>query len=154
MMKAVRAYGPRDFRLEDVAIPKCGPGEVRMRTLAVGVCASDGKMFAGGDLYWGKNGRVLSVPVTPGHEFVGIVDEIGPSEPGREGEGRIPADLKVGDVIVAEQCVPCGKNCWFCQQGFHHKCDSLRVFGQGLDGAMAEMVLLPNQVFIHKVRCG
>ena len=58
-MKAVRAYGPKDYRLErDVPLPVPSEGEYLMQVKGVGICASDVKMFVGSDFYWGKNGRV------------------------------------------------------------------------------------------------
>ena len=50
-----------------------GKGEVLARVLGVGICASDVKMYDGAEFYFGPNGRVRSLPVIPGHEFVARV---------------------------------------------------------------------------------
>ena len=146
-MMALKASGPRDYALTtDAPRPEAGPLELVLQTIAVGICASDSKMFAGGDLFWKQpGGRVsASLPVVPGHEFVGRVALIG--EPRRPEH----AALAVGDVVVVEQLVACG-NCWFCKHGGPHKCDLLKVFGQGLDGPLAELVRIPATAFVHPV---
>ena len=51
-MKAVRVYGVRDYRLEKVPVPTPGPGEVLVKVLTSGVCASDVKTYLGARV-WG-----------------------------------------------------------------------------------------------------
>ena len=46
-MVAVRVYGAHDYRLEEIPVPEIGPGEVLVRVLATGICASDVKTHAG-----------------------------------------------------------------------------------------------------------
>ncbi len=46
-MQAVVCHGPRDYRLEEVAVPTPGPGEALVRVEAVGICASDLKCYHG-----------------------------------------------------------------------------------------------------------
>ena len=43
-MRAVRTYGPRDYRVEEVPVPEPGPGELLIEVGAVGICASDMKL--------------------------------------------------------------------------------------------------------------
>jgi len=50
-----------------------GKEDVLVKVLGVGICASDVKMFDGAEFYFGPNGRVKSLPVVPGHEFVAEV---------------------------------------------------------------------------------
>jgi hypothetical protein len=54
-MKAVVCHGPRDYRLEEVPAPQPGPGEVLVRVVLAGVCASDGKAWDGAPKIWGTN---------------------------------------------------------------------------------------------------
>lgn len=141
---AVLAYGPADFAFTNTSAKRpLQSGEVRIEVEACGICASDVKMFKGSEdldscFYWGTNGRVRNRPVIPGHEFVGTVVE-------SRLHGYTP-----GDRITAETQVSCG-NCWFCTNGHKHKCDSLRIFGQGIDGAMATHLVLPQGSAIHRV---
>ena len=71
-MKAVVAYGAKDFRLEEVEIPKVEAGEVLIRVNATGICASDRSIYNGGDPWGG-----VRSPHIPGHEFAGTVVELG-----------------------------------------------------------------------------
>lgn len=68
-MTAVRNYGSRDYRLETVAKPSAGPGEVVIRVDASGICGSDGKCFAGGRMFWDGERPWVRTPVTPATNF-------------------------------------------------------------------------------------
>ncbi|CAF0840152.1 unnamed protein product [Rotaria sp. Silwood1] len=143
-MKAVIANGPKDYKLiYDKPIPTIQDGEVLVRVLTSGICGSDLKMYEGSEFYWGIGGRARR-GVIPGHEFVGLVVDIDPS---------IARDqsISVGDVIVAEQLVACRDQCWFCKNGMEHKCDSLVIYGQGIDGCMAEYMIYKKGSWLHKV---
>lgn len=68
-----------------------------------------------------------------GHEFTGVVDEVGSAVEG----------LKLGDAIVSPFTVSCGQ-CFFCTRGFSSRCDKSLLFGCALlDGAQAEYVRIP-----------
>ncbi len=73
-MKAVKAYAPKEYRLENVPVPKPGPGEAVMKTAACGICGSDLHCFRGAPSYWGDADTPSWVkpPFTPGHEFSGV----------------------------------------------------------------------------------
>ena len=134
MMNAVRNHGPHDYRLEQVAKPSAGPGEVVIRVDASGICGSDGKCYTGGEMFWGEPSWVKA-PVTPGHEFFGTVTELG------EGAGELYG-LKLGDKAIAEQIYPCGK-CRYCQRGQYWMCEVHNIYGfQGdvADGAWADFM--------------
>src|SRR5258708_1035929 len=68
----------------DRAVPEAGPGEVRVRVRACGVCRTD-LHLAEGDL------APRRPRVTPGHEVVGVVDQLGPGTTPRQRGDRIPA---------------------------------------------------------------
>lgn len=51
-MQAVVCHGPRDYRLEEIAVPQRGPGEALIRVEAVGICASDLKCYHGAAKFW------------------------------------------------------------------------------------------------------
>lgn len=128
-MTAVRNYRPRDYRLETVAKPTAGPGEVVIRVDASGICGSDGKCFTGGGMFWDGDPWVKT-PVTPGHEFFGTVAQLG------EGAGKRHA-LAVGDRAIAEQIYPCNR-CRYCTRGQYWMCEVHDIYGfQGgvADGA-------------------
>ena len=66
-MRAVVVHGVEDYRLETVAVPEAGPGEVLVRVLASGVCASDAKTYLGAARVWGGEGMpaYIQTPVIP-----------------------------------------------------------------------------------------
>ena len=145
-MSAVVCHGPEDYRLERVPKPKPGKGEVLVKVLAAGICASDIKCYRGSPRFWGPPKPYVKAPVIPGHEFVCRVVEADPEVAGRYG-------IKPGDKTVAEQIIPCWR-CRFCLQGEYWMCEEQRVFGfqGGLnDGAWAEYMLYPRGSIIHKV---
>lgn len=132
-MTAVRNYGPRDYRLETVARPTAGPGEVIIHVDASGICGSDGKCFTGSGMFWEGDQPWVKAPVTPGHEFFGTVIELGESAGEKHG-------LSIGNRAIAEQIYPCNR-CRYCQRGQYWMCEVHDIYGfQGgiSDGAWAE----------------
>lgn len=146
-MKAVRVHGIQDYRLEEVPVPQIGPGEVLIRVLATGICASDVKTFHGARV-WGSEeiAPYIEVPVTPGHEFVGQVVALGEGAAEKYG-------LAVGDMAVSEQIVPCWQ-CRFCRRGQYWMCQRHDIYGFKKDraeGAWAEYMRFPANAINHKV---
>ena len=147
-MRSVMCYGPRDYRFEEIAVPKVKPDEVLVRILGAGICAGDTKCYSGAPLFWGDEYRkgYCQPPVTPGHEFVGEVVALGEGAAEKYG-------LDIGDWAISEQIVPCWK-CRFCQRGQYWMCDKKHdVYGfrQRTFGAMAEYMLFPADAINHKV---
>ncbi|MDO4888733.1 MAG: L-idonate 5-dehydrogenase [Actinomycetaceae bacterium] len=69
-MRALYIHGKEDIRLQDVATPEPGPGEVRLRMAYAGICGSDLHYY-----FEGANGAfVVEEPLIPGHEVSGTVD--------------------------------------------------------------------------------
>lgn len=136
-MEAIVCFGPEDYRHQEVPVPQVGPGEVLLRVLAVGICASDAKCWSGAPLFWGDATRTgyCQAPVIPGHEFSGEVVALGPGV----------ADLRLGDRVVSEQIVPCGL-CRYCRHGQYWMCQRHDIYGfrQASQGAMAQYVKLPH----------
>ena len=75
-MKAIVISGPGRAELRDVATDAPGPGDVRIRLLATGICGTDVEIFDGTMPYFTSG--MASYPVIPGHEWVGEVVEAGP----------------------------------------------------------------------------
>lgn len=93
------------LRVEDVELDPPGPGEVRVRIAAAGVCHSD-LSLARGTL------RTPAVPVVLGHEGAGYVTTVGP---------EVTA-FAAGDPVVLNWSPACGR-CWFCAHGEPYLCE-------------------------------
>ncbi len=108
------------------------PGQVRVQTLAVGICGSDLHTFEGHHPF-------VQYPVYPGHEVAGTVIETGP-EVSREW---------VGVQVTLEPSLICGV-CDFCRSGNYNVCQDLKVMGFQAPGAMAERFIAPVRN-LHKL---
>ena len=137
-MKAVRCHGfGGQHRLEEVALPSPGTGEVLVRVDASGVCAADRAM-------WDATGPWnLSFPFTPGHEFTGTVVELG--DGAKELHG-----IRIGDRAIAELNISHG-NDFYRRRGAYHLADQMEILGATLDGGWAEYMLYPADAVLHKV---
>jgi len=126
-MKAVRYNGPRTpFRLEDVPLPEPGPGEVRVRVEAAGICHTE-LHFESGLLDLGI------APVTMGHEIAGTVDAVGSGVTNR----------RPGDRVILYYYAGCGA-CEWCERGEENLCATPRAeLGFMSDGGYAEFVVAP-----------
>jgi len=146
-MKAVRVHAPNDYRLEEIPTPQPGPGEVLIKVLATGICASDVKAFHGARV-WGSAEieAYIEAPVTAGHEFVGEVVAMGEGAAEKYG-------LAIGDYAVSEQIVPCWK-CRYCQRGQYWMCQQHDIYGfkgKRAEGSWAEYMLFPANAINYKV---
>ena len=147
-MTAVVCHGPEDYRVEQVERPVAGPRELVIKITACGICASDCKCWSGAKMFWGGEGAVAYVkpPVIPGHEFFGVVEEIG--EGAAEHFG-----VADGDRVIAEQIVPCDR-CRYCRSGKYWMCEVHNIFGFQrvvADGGMSEFMRLPPTSRVHKI---
>jgi L-iditol 2-dehydrogenase len=121
-MKVAMYYSNIDIRIEEMPVPKAGPGEVVIRIRASGICGSD-------VMEWYRKGKT---PLVLGHEIAGEIAETGE---GVEG-------YKVGDRVSASHHVPCN-TCHYCMRGHHTVCDTLRKTNFH-PGGFSEYVLLPR----------
>ncbi|WP_097458598.1 alcohol dehydrogenase AdhP [Mangrovitalea sediminis] len=126
MMKAavVREFG-KPLSIEEVPIPKPGPGEVLVKIIATGVCHTD-LHAADGD--WPVK---PTVPFIPGHEGAGIVAAVGAGV----------SHLKEGDPVgIAWLHDACG-GCEFCTTGWETLCESQHDSGYSVNGTFAEYAI-------------
>ncbi|HEY9595821.1 MAG TPA: zinc-dependent alcohol dehydrogenase family protein [Spirochaetia bacterium] len=125
-MKAAVIEKPGSIVLKDVPRPRVGPGDVLIEVKASGICGTDIHIFRGE--YLG------SYPVTPGHEFSGIVREVG------AGVKRFAP----GDHVAVEPNIACD-NCPACLSNRQNFCDNWNGVGVTLPGGMAEMTTAPEK---------
>ena len=131
-MKALRWHDRLDIRLDDVAEPAAGPGEVLLEVLACGICGSDLHEYLEGPVYIPKGPHPLtgvSPPVTLGHEFCGVVRHVGADV----------ATVRAGDRVTVNPCLLCGECAW-CRRGQPNLCAKLGTLGLSRDGAFAPLV--------------
>jgi L-iditol 2-dehydrogenase len=126
-MKRVLIQRPNVVVVQEAADPKPGPGEVCVNVAYCGICGSDVHAYQGDHPF-------IPLPATPGHEFSGTISAI----------GKGAQDFKVGDRIVCEPNLVCGK-CYNCRIGRYNICENLRVVGCQGDGAMADYILIPAE---------
>jgi len=144
-MKAVVAYEPGDYRLEEVAVPEVSEGEILIKVEACGICAGDLKAFDGAPSFWGdeKQPAYIKAPMIPGHEFIGHVVALGEN---------VKGDFKIGDRVISEQIVPCW-DCRFCKRGQYWMCQKHDLYGfqSNVNGAMAEYMKFTKEAINYKV---
>jgi erythritol/L-threitol dehydrogenase len=148
-MKAIVCHGPENYRLEEVATPKAGKEEIVIKVEACGICGSDIKVSHGADMYWAGENPWLKAPVIPGHEFYGVVAELGEGAAEKHG-------VAVGDRVTTDQIKPCGK-CRFCETGKYWMCQVHNMYGFQKDvaeGAMAEYMKFGSTSKIYKITDG
>ncbi|WP_210651564.1 zinc-binding dehydrogenase [Nocardioides sp. SYSU D00065] len=101
-------------------------GEASVSLLVAGVCGSDTAGVRGTHAFFAP-------PYHPGHEVVGVVDEIDPDN----------GVLRPGDRVVVEPTLPCG-DCKTCRGGRENVCERLDFFGCGFtEGGMADQFVVP-----------
>jgi len=115
-----------DFEIVEREIPKPGPGQVRIKVRACGVCHSD--MFTKEGAWPG-----IQYPRVPGHEVAGIIDELGAAVSGwREGQ-RVGVGWHGGH----------DGTCLSCRRGDFRNCQNMKVAGISYDGGYQQYMVAP-----------
>jgi D-arabinitol dehydrogenase (NADP+) len=128
-MKAVVYDAARSYAVKEIPTPDAGAGEVRIKVDQVGVC--------GTDLHIHEGDFNAVFPLIPGHELVGVVDQIG------DGVTR----FRVGEQVTVNPNVHCG-HCDYCLSGRLILCANLKGYGSNFPGFFADFVTVPaNLVF-------
>lgn len=123
-MKAVVINKPNDISLKDVAIPEPMPGFARIKVKAAAICATDLEVLSGN--------IAANYPLTPGHEWSGIVDAVGSEEDAPW----------IGKKVIGSSDVVCLK-CDACRSGNWRYCKEFEEIGFKRNGAYAEYMLAP-----------
>ncbi|KAK7905458.1 hypothetical protein LTR67_000180 [Exophiala xenobiotica] len=136
-MNAVRFHGQRDIRLDQIPIPQVKPGHVKISPKFCGICGSDLHEYLGGaNLIPDKSPHPITgetLPLTLGHEFSGIVEEVG------EGVSHVSK----GDRVCIQPTIYDG-DCRACRRGLVNCCDKNGFVGlSGWGGGLAEHMVVP-----------
>ena len=127
-MKALVFHGPGQISVEQVSIPRPGPGEAVIRVTLTTICGTDLHILKGE--YRVKPGLII------GHEPVGVIHELGVGV----------TDYAVGDRVLVGAITPCGQ-CNYCLSGDWSQCGGPIggwKFGNTINGAQAEYLLVPS----------
>jgi len=128
-MKAAYLYGKEDIRLEELKYPEGGNSGLLVRVKASGICGSDSRVF-----FNGLSPRYIN-PVILGHEICGEVVQVGSGI-----QGYAP-----GDLVGIAPIIPC-MNCHQCSHGQDNICQTAKVIGCNVHGAIAEYLFVPDQM--------
>ena len=125
-MLAAVLHGKENLRVEPVAVPTIGPGDVLVRVKAALTCGTDVKVFQRG-----YHARMIVPPALFGHELAGDIVEVG---------GDVTA-FRRGQRVVASNSAPC-LECYYCRRGDENLCEDL-LFN---NGAYAEFIRIPARI--------
>jgi len=121
-MRVAMYYHNRDVRIQDMPVPRIGPGELLVKVLASGICGSD-------VMEWY---RIQKAPLVLGHEIAGEIAGIGDGVKG----------FQTGDRVFVSHHIPCN-TCLYCLRGYHTACETLHTTNYD-PGGFAEYIRVPS----------
>lgn len=145
-MRAAVYYGTRDLRLESVAEPEPGPGDVKLRVIYNGICGSDLHEYYDGPITTRTTPHPLTGvtnPVIFGHELCGEVVSWGDGV----------EDLSRGDLVAVEPVETCG-HCYSCTAGQYNHCPSLALHGYNRGGGGLAEFTVVRRAMAHRLPRG
>ena len=129
-MKALVKHGkgPDGLGIMEVAIPQIGDDDVLVEVKAAAICGTD--LHIMNDVYQ------VDMPVTIGHEFSGVVVELGAKVRG----------WKKGDRVISEGNLETCGTCFYCMSGDANLCKEYKYLGIRVDGVFAKYVRIPARL--------
>ena len=121
-MKSAVFYGVHDLRVEERPLPVLGPEDVLIEVMVCGVCGTDVHIYEGD-----PGASEVTPPTILGHEFSGVVAQVGSAVTG----------VAVGDRVCVDPNKYCGK-CRYCRDGIAHFCTDMIGYGTTVNGGFAE----------------
>ncbi|NLZ54768.1 MAG: alcohol dehydrogenase catalytic domain-containing protein [Thermoanaerobacteraceae bacterium] len=133
-MKALIVASRGKLEFIETEVPKVGPNDVLVKVAYCGICATDLAILSG-ETSFVRDG-LIKYPVRIGHEWSGVVADVGENV----------KDIKVGDRVVTDTAVSCGE-CVCCLKGDYQSCENIKSVGtvNCWDGAFAEYMLMPRR---------
>jgi propanol-preferring alcohol dehydrogenase len=122
----------RPLHFEDYPDPVVGEDQILVRIKACGVCHSNLHVVEGD---WKWMGVPAKLPIIPGHEMVGIVEEA----------GKRTIGFDVGQMVGIQSLYDTCGRCEYCLTGREHLCMTQKVAGETVDGGFAELIAVPWQ---------
>ncbi|MFC4486504.1 zinc-dependent alcohol dehydrogenase family protein [Tepidiphilus baoligensis] len=135
MKAAVMVKHREALKIDELPNPKPGPDDVVLRVEACGICRSDWHAWQGD---WAWVGISPDLPIVPGHEIGGVVEEVGSNV----------KKYRKGDAVTVPFHSACG-HCEYCLQGRPNICENVVIFGlsTGYNGGYAQYVVVRNADF-------
>ena len=133
-MKSAVFYGKHDLRVEEHEMPKVGPTDVLIQVKACGVCGTDVHIYEGD-----KGAAEVTPPTILGHEFSGVIAEVGSEV----------TNYKAGDRVCIDPNCYCGA-CEPCRNGVVHYCEHMIGYGTTVNGGFAEYCAV-NERQVYKL---
>ena len=133
-MKSAVFYGKHDLRVEEHEMPKVGPKDVLIQVKACGVCGTDVHIYEGD-----KGAAEVTPPTILGHEFSGVIAEVGSEV----------TNYKAGDRVCIDPNCYCGA-CEPCRHGVVHYCEHMIGYGTTVNGGFAEYCAV-NERQVYKL---
>ena len=133
-MKSAVFYGKHNLKIEEHEMPKVGANDVLIRVKACGVCGTDVHIYEGD-----KGAAEVTPPTILGHEFSGIVAEVGANV----------TNYKAGDRVCIDPNCYCGA-CEPCRNGIAHYCEHMIGYGTTVNGGFAEYCAV-NERQVYKL---
>jgi (R,R)-butanediol dehydrogenase/meso-butanediol dehydrogenase/diacetyl reductase len=141
-MKAAVYHGPNKLEVADVPEPEPVAGTVKVKVGFNGICGTDLHEYYAGPIFVPTEPHPLTgeaLPLTIGHEFSGVITDVGPGVTG----------YAAGDRVAIEPIYRCGQ-CPPCKAGNYNICQRIGFHGLMSDGGMAEYTVVPTNM-LHRL---
>ena len=126
-MRAVVLSGPNQFAPAEIEKPQIGPDEILLEMKAAAICGTDMRILTG------KKTKGVRYPSVIGHEFCGVIAEVGADVKGYE----------VGEKVAVANVIPC-HHCCSCLRGRTNACLDRKAIGYEFDGGFEEYIRIPS----------
>lgn len=132
-MKSAVFLGKQNIQVMERELPELGSDEVLIKVMACGVCGSDVHIYDGD-----QGSTSTTPPLVQGHEFSGVVVEV----------GNNVTSCKKGDRVCVDPADNCNA-CYYCASGMMHHCEHMGAIGTNIDGGFSQYCKVPGRLIHH-----